>query len=274
MRHVMLASLMFSLSLFRVGRQPEDQAISEVIRIDSRVAVPMRDGVKLYADIYRPRREGKFPVLVVRTPYGVQRDGMHEPKIRFAQRGLRRRDSRHARALPVRRHLGTVSQRSRRWLRHHPVGRPAALVQRENRHGGGLLSGPRPVARRQSCAPEPGRPSSPWSPRPAFIITGPIWAEPFVCRSTTAGAPCACRARIMLPQYWHDAAYVPEELKYETILWHLPLNRGDLMSSESAGAALSRLVEAPELRRLLARHQRRRTFPRHQGSGSYLRRLV
>ena len=38
-------------------------------------------------------------------------------------------------------------------------------------------------------------------------------------------------ARIMLPQYWHDASYAPEELKYETILWHLPLNRGDLGSS-------------------------------------------
>src|SRR4030095_5239598 len=47
----------------------------------------MRDGVKLYADIYRPQREGKFPVLVVRTPYGVQRDGMHESKVGFAQQG-------------------------------------------------------------------------------------------------------------------------------------------------------------------------------------------
>src|SRR5687767_10460864 len=63
------------------------ETVSEVIRIDSRVAVPMRDGVKLFADIYRPRREGKFPVLVVRTPYGVQRDGVHESKIRFAQQG-------------------------------------------------------------------------------------------------------------------------------------------------------------------------------------------
>ena len=27
-----------------------------------------RDGVKLYADVYRPDASGKFPVLVVRTP--------------------------------------------------------------------------------------------------------------------------------------------------------------------------------------------------------------
>ena len=34
------------------------------------VAVPMRDGTILRADIYRPAGEGKFPVVVTRTPYG------------------------------------------------------------------------------------------------------------------------------------------------------------------------------------------------------------
>ena len=29
----------------------------------------MRDGVVLYADIYRPQNPGKFPVLLERTPY-------------------------------------------------------------------------------------------------------------------------------------------------------------------------------------------------------------
>src|SRR5215470_17807508 len=33
------------------------------------VAANMRDGVKLRADIYRPNAEGRFPVLLVRTPY-------------------------------------------------------------------------------------------------------------------------------------------------------------------------------------------------------------
>ena len=34
------------------------------------VAVRMRDGMVLRADILRPRQEGRFPVLVYRTPYG------------------------------------------------------------------------------------------------------------------------------------------------------------------------------------------------------------
>lgn len=33
------------------------------------VAAKMRDGVTLRADIYRPRADGKFPVLLQRTPY-------------------------------------------------------------------------------------------------------------------------------------------------------------------------------------------------------------
>src|SRR6266436_4868651 len=34
------------------------------------VAVPMRDGVILRADVWLPAAAGKFPVLVYRTPYG------------------------------------------------------------------------------------------------------------------------------------------------------------------------------------------------------------
>ena len=36
------------------------------------VAVPMRDGVTLRADVLRPRGAGGFPVLVYRTPYGKE----------------------------------------------------------------------------------------------------------------------------------------------------------------------------------------------------------
>ena len=40
----------------------------EVI-VERNVAAKMRDGVTLRADIYRPKADGKFPVLLVRTPY-------------------------------------------------------------------------------------------------------------------------------------------------------------------------------------------------------------
>jgi uncharacterized protein len=39
------------------------------VQIERGVAVKMRDGAVLRADIYRPKAEGRFPVLVERTPY-------------------------------------------------------------------------------------------------------------------------------------------------------------------------------------------------------------
>jgi putative CocE/NonD family hydrolase len=39
------------------------------VTAERNVAAKMRDGVTLRADIYRPKAEGKFPVLLVRTPY-------------------------------------------------------------------------------------------------------------------------------------------------------------------------------------------------------------
>lgn len=51
----------------------------EVIRV-SNVMVPMRDGVRLATDIYRPASngsaiEGKFPVILERTPYDKEQSG-------------------------------------------------------------------------------------------------------------------------------------------------------------------------------------------------------
>src|SRR5919108_2663301 len=38
--------------------------------LEKDVAIPMRDGVVLRADVLRPKGDGPFPVLVYRTPYG------------------------------------------------------------------------------------------------------------------------------------------------------------------------------------------------------------
>lgn len=39
------------------------------VTMERSVTVVMRDGTKLHADIYRPKADGKFPVLLQRTPY-------------------------------------------------------------------------------------------------------------------------------------------------------------------------------------------------------------
>jgi uncharacterized protein len=41
--------------------------------IEENIMVPMRDGVKLATDVYRPAQEGQWPVLVTRVPYNKDR---------------------------------------------------------------------------------------------------------------------------------------------------------------------------------------------------------
>ena len=42
---------------------------SKSLKIETNVAIAMRDGVTLYADIYRPNGDGPFPTILQRTPY-------------------------------------------------------------------------------------------------------------------------------------------------------------------------------------------------------------
>ena len=44
----------------------------ENYKIDKYVPIPMRDGVRLYADIYKPPVDGQYPVILIRLPYGIR----------------------------------------------------------------------------------------------------------------------------------------------------------------------------------------------------------
>ena len=57
------------------------------VRMEHNVRVPMRDGVTLSADIYRPDADGTFPVILVRTPYSNNSLGAVEQSKWFAERG-------------------------------------------------------------------------------------------------------------------------------------------------------------------------------------------
>src|SRR6266700_4353908 len=46
------------------------------ILIEKNIIVPMRDGVKLAADVYRPAEEGRFPVIIQRLPYSKDRPAL------------------------------------------------------------------------------------------------------------------------------------------------------------------------------------------------------
>jgi putative CocE/NonD family hydrolase len=206
------------------------QPISEAIRIEGHVAVPMRDGVKLYADVYRPRRDGRFPTLITRTPYGVQRDGMHEAVIRFAQHGYavvvqdtRGRYESEGAWDPFRNEANdgfdTVEWAAGQGWSNGKVGM----------HGGSYLG----HVQWQAATMAP----------PHLTTIFPVLASTSIYHNTFfhGGAFKLALAfgwgavrmpnRIMNPQYWHSEGYAPQELKYDQIVWTLPLTELDLASS-------------------------------------------
>ena len=207
--------------------------VREHIRVDGHVAVPMRDGVKLYADIYRPDRPGKFPVLVVRTPYGVQRDGVHEALIRFAERGyvvvdqdVRGRYESEGQWEPFRNEANdgydTIQWSARQAWSNGKVGT----------QGGSYLGH---VQWRAASSSPPNLVTL--FPAVASTSIYKNWAYfggAFRLSFDYGWGVVRMPNRIMLPQYWHTAAYAPDYWKYDRILWHLPLKDGDLMSSHQA----------------------------------------
>ena len=64
------------------------QELAAIAIMDQKVMIPMRDGVRLCADIYRPKSDAPVPVIFSRTPYNCNgwRDG--EESTRSYQRAL------------------------------------------------------------------------------------------------------------------------------------------------------------------------------------------
>jgi len=73
-----LALVLISVSLAHAAEQYE-------VTYQRNVPVKMRDGITLRADIYRPKADGKFPVLLQRTPYN--KDGGVSFGFKAAARG-------------------------------------------------------------------------------------------------------------------------------------------------------------------------------------------
>ncbi len=64
--------LLLFLSVFAPFALAQSAALVQetyTVQVQTNVRVKMRDGVSLVCDIYRPKAEGKFPVILTRTPY-------------------------------------------------------------------------------------------------------------------------------------------------------------------------------------------------------------
>ncbi len=62
------------------------EKLEEIAVIDQKVMMPMRDGIRLCTDIYRPKTDEPVPVIFSRTPYNFNSWGNGERRTRTAER--------------------------------------------------------------------------------------------------------------------------------------------------------------------------------------------
>lgn len=76
------------LSAFRLPAQGEDivRKLEAIAIIDQKVMMPMRDGIRLATDIYRPKTDEPVPVIFSRTPYNFNSWGDGELRTRTFER--------------------------------------------------------------------------------------------------------------------------------------------------------------------------------------------
>lgn len=67
---------------------PVVQELEEVAIVEQKVMMPMRDGVRLATDIYRPKTDKKVPIIFVRTPYNFNTWQEGEFNDRYPKRAL------------------------------------------------------------------------------------------------------------------------------------------------------------------------------------------
>ena len=72
-KHVILFILIVLSSDFNLlfAQQTVKEELESIAIIEQKVMVPMRDGVRLATDIYRPKTDKPVPIVFVRTPYNI-----------------------------------------------------------------------------------------------------------------------------------------------------------------------------------------------------------
>ncbi|MFT6894962.1 MAG: putative acyl esterase, partial [Algoriphagus sp.] len=92
MKHNLRILGFFVLSFVCFSAWAQDKSIldqlDEVGIIDQKVMMPMRDGVRLATDIYRPKGDEKVPIVFSRTPYNFNTWGNGEMNTRTIETAL------------------------------------------------------------------------------------------------------------------------------------------------------------------------------------------
>lgn len=83
-----LFSLLLSIASTMLFAQSVREQLEEIAIIDQKVMMPMRDGIRLATDIYRPKTDKKVPIIFSRTPYNFNSWGDGEERTRTYTQAL------------------------------------------------------------------------------------------------------------------------------------------------------------------------------------------
>ena len=91
-----ISKLIFILFISHLSSSQQDMIskLNEIAIVDQKVMMPMRDGIRLATDIYRPKGNVKVPVIFSRTPYnfntwrnGKENEGTYKRAYEAVKRG-------------------------------------------------------------------------------------------------------------------------------------------------------------------------------------------
>lgn len=88
---LLIFSLLLSLCFSVLFAQPQSEVwdkLEDIAHIDQKVMMPMRDGIRLATDIYRPKTDQKVPIIFYKTPYNFNTWGDGEINERHLKRAL------------------------------------------------------------------------------------------------------------------------------------------------------------------------------------------
>jgi putative CocE/NonD family hydrolase len=215
-----------------LSQAPPAYPLQERVRILRHQPIRMRDNVTLFGDVYLPEAAGRYPTLVVRTCYGVQREGinLHQDMFKFARHGYavvmvdtRGRYESEGRWEPFR-DEARDGYDIIEWAARQPFSNGRVGTQ-----GGSYLG--HNQWRAMGERPPHLKAAFPMVASTNIYANWITMGGAFRLSFNYGWGVVRMPNRIMLPQSWHTEAYTPANLRYDTLLRHLPLRDGDLRSA-------------------------------------------
>ncbi|WP_299537173.1 CocE/NonD family hydrolase [Ulvibacterium sp.] len=85
----LLFTILAITGLFGQEEPSISEKLKEIAIIDQKVMMPMRDGIRLATDIYRPKTDEKVPIIFSRTPYNFNSWGDGKEQTRTKERAYK-----------------------------------------------------------------------------------------------------------------------------------------------------------------------------------------